>query len=106
MSDQDSGVNSRAQSDASLTEDLVRLAASEERRGANFAVVLFAIIAVVGVFFTVSGFDVASRISDGETRQGALIQFGAAAICFLVGGFGVWANRRTANKLNEILRRH
>lgn len=106
MSDQETAVNSRARSDASLTEDLVRLAASEERHGSKFAAIFFGIIFVIGLLITLEAIYRSINPLPGDANNYGLIGLGAGFFAMLLGALGVWAGRRSARKLGEVLDRH
>lgn len=106
MSDQEAAVNSRARSDASLTEDLVRLAASEEHLSAKVVSYFFGVIFAVGLFFLYLSIDRASNPLPGDSDDlPAMFGFGGA-FAVLLGAIGVWASRRAQRKLRDVLQRH
>ncbi len=106
MTDSNQSPKASIRSGASLTDDMVRLAANEERLGAKFVGYIFGFIILVGVFFLFMAARLGASPSPAD-NQDFPIYFGFGGVFAIVlGAIGIWGSRRFRRQVGEVFERH
>lgn len=106
MTDTNQSPNASIRSGASLTDDMVRLAANEERLSAKIVGYFFGLILIVGVVLLVEAFIRSNNPLPGDADNYNLVGMLGGIFAIGLGAVGMWACRRANKKIGDVLNKH